>query len=99
MRDGTPDRATKLILVENGFRRARAVKEEIIRVELVTPIEIESATVKLVAARALDDVDIAARAASLDRKSTRLNSSHRCISYAVFCLNKKTNNITKRKYS
>src|SRR5437879_11469614 len=25
----------------------------------------------------------------LDRKSTRLNSSHRCISYAVFCLQKK----------
>src|ERR1017187_8418221 len=23
---------------------------------------------------------------ALDRKSTRLNSSHRCISYAVFCL-------------
>src|SRR5437879_7455085 len=23
---------------------------------------------------------------TLDRKSTRLNSSHRCISYAVFCL-------------
>src|SRR5437762_5889708 len=23
-----------------------------------------------------------------DRKSTRLNSSHRCISYAVFCLKK-----------
>src|SRR5437762_2371660 len=29
-------------------------------------------------------------AAVLDRKSTRLNSSHRCISYAVFCLKKKT---------
>src|SRR5437763_13428584 len=27
---------------------------------------------------------------TLDRKSTRLNSSHRCISYAVFCLKKKT---------
>src|SRR5437879_13701307 len=26
----------------------------------------------------------------IDRKSTRLNSSHRCISYAVFCLKKKT---------
>src|SRR5437762_8383649 len=26
-----------------------------------------------------------------DRKSTRLNSSHRCISYAVFCLKKKIN--------
>src|SRR5690625_5729603 len=28
----------------------------------------------------------------LDRKSTRLNSSHVAISYAVFCLKKKTNN-------
>src|SRR5436189_3120333 len=27
-----------------------------------------------------------------DRKSTRLNSSHRCISYAVFCLKKKKEN-------
>src|SRR5437762_5075246 len=30
-----------------------------------------------------------APALSPDRKSTRLNSSHRCISYAVFCLKKK----------
>src|SRR2546430_10198270 len=29
----------------------------------------------------------------LDRKSTRLNSSHSQISYAVFCLKKKNNNI------
>ena len=28
-----------------------------------------------------------------DRKSTRLNSSHRCTSYAVFCLKKKKTNI------
>src|SRR5256885_6549326 len=28
---------------------------------------------------------------ALDRKSTRLNSSHLVISYAVFCLNKKNN--------
>src|SRR2546426_8760420 len=28
-----------------------------------------------------------------DRKSTRLNSSHLVISYAVFCLKKKKNNI------
>src|SRR5438552_13991538 len=27
----------------------------------------------------------------IDRKSTRLNSSHQIISYAVFCLKKKTN--------
>src|SRR2546427_8186513 len=31
-------------------------------------------------------------AAPADRKSTRLNSSHSQISYAVFCLKKKTNN-------
>src|SRR5256885_7059455 len=29
-----------------------------------------------------------------DRKSTRLNSSHLVISYAVFCLKKKKNNVT-----
>src|SRR5438094_1039175 len=31
------------------------------------------------------------RGGSIDRKSTRLNSSHRTISYAVFCLKKKKN--------
>src|SRR5437879_9904266 len=31
-----------------------------------------------------------------DRKSTRLNSSHRCISYAVFCLKKKIKKINKK---
>src|SRR5258708_25393771 len=31
----------------------------------------------------------------LDRKSTRLNSSHQIISYAVFCLKKKKNTATK----
>src|SRR5258708_33410089 len=30
----------------------------------------------------------------VDRKSTRLNSSHQIISYAVFCLKKKKNNIS-----
>src|SRR5258707_4400194 len=32
---------------------------------------------------------------SLDRKSTRLNSSHANISYAVFCLKKKNNLISR----
>src|SRR5207253_3780413 len=32
-----------------------------------------------------------------DRKSTRLNSSHVAISYAVFCLKKKKNNKTNIK--
>src|SRR2546429_6655341 len=33
-----------------------------------------------------------------DRKSTRLNSSHGYISYAVFCLKKKKNNYTYRQH-
>src|SRR5437867_5477393 len=34
---------------------------------------------------------------SRDRKSTRLNSSHRTISYAVFCLKKKKLEITNTR--
>src|SRR5699024_12226013 len=33
-----------------------------------------------------------------DRKSTRLNSSHVSISYAVFCLHKKTQHTSKHLY-
>src|SRR5690606_39643131 len=43
----------------------------------------------------LDDEPAAPGAEQVDRKSTRLNSSHVKISYAVFCLKKK---ITARKY-
>src|SRR5437867_9155136 len=34
--------------------------------------------------------------AMADRKSTRLNSSHRTISYAVFCLKKKKNSVLNK---
>src|SRR2546427_8107439 len=37
------------------------------------------------------------RARHQDRKSTRLNSSHSQISYAVFCLKKKKNNSNSRR--
>src|SRR5437879_11463281 len=39
-----------------------------------------------------------ARRPEADRKSTRLNSSHRCISYAVFCLKKKKKNTNKNTH-
>src|SRR5438477_12595922 len=39
-----------------------------------------------------DNLPLEALAARGDRKSTRLNSSHMSISYAVFCLKKKKNN-------
>src|SRR3712207_8524623 len=40
---------------------------------------------------ALDSQDTALPLCARDRKSTRLNSSHANISYAVFCLKKKKN--------
>src|SRR5436190_9820803 len=39
-----------------------------------------------------DCTRFALRPQSIDRKSTRLNSSHTVISYAVFCLKKKKTN-------
>src|ERR1039457_7390889 len=39
------------------------------------------------------------KVAFLDRKSTRLNSSHLVISYAVFCLKKNNTSHTNAKYS
>src|SRR2546427_8776402 len=38
---------------------------------------------------ASEDLGLQVREPALDRKSTRLNSSHSQISYAVFCLKKK----------
>src|SRR5699024_12557836 len=44
----------------------------------------------LAASSAATAREASSRAAGSDRKSTRLNSSHVSISYAVFCLKKKT---------
>src|SRR5688500_20085450 len=49
---------------------------------------------ELLRARRLDE-----RLLALDRKSTRLNSSHLVISYAVFCLKKKNIESFKHKSS
>src|ERR1039457_1491632 len=40
--------------------------------------------------RVINHHEVAVAGQGIDRKSTRLNSSHLVISYAVFCLNKKT---------
>src|SRR5258705_9194682 len=42
---------------------------------------------------------LSAHASKPDRKSTRLNSSHLGISYAVFCLKKKNKKQTNRNWS
>src|SRR2546422_2224418 len=49
---------------------------------------------KLARGERLDDVVVRAAFQS-DRKSTRLNSSHGYISYAVFCLKKKKKKLTR----
>src|SRR5262245_53121466 len=54
--------------------------------------ELEKAGLTAIPARVLRPPRIAECRAHLDRKSTRLNSSHLGISYAVFCLKKKKNN-------
>src|SRR5438094_7024233 len=56
----------------------------------VDPGQVEQVIMNLAAdglqCRSRQDFEI-----NIDRKSTRLNSSHRTISYAVFCLKKKKN--------
>src|SRR5258708_14719293 len=42
-----------------------------------------------ITAKSCGDIDLKYVKPRLDRKSTRLNSSHQIISYAVFCLKKK----------
>src|SRR5437763_3580532 len=63
------------LLLSGWIREQRTI--EVLRVELEP--------VRGIVQRGLDPLIHDAE----DRKSTRLNSSHRCISYAVFCLKKK----------
>src|SRR5258707_9807448 len=44
------------------------------------------------------ELDAREEVAHLDRKSTRLNSSHANISYAVFCLKKKNDTALDRRF-
>src|SRR5258708_13649170 len=51
---------------------------------------------RVLAVRHLDGLAVHFQAVGGDRKSTRLNSSHQIISYAVFCLKKKKKNTIDR---
>src|SRR5438034_10971223 len=59
-------------------------------------VDVEADEFEAAGGRGVEHCHLRARARgaagpSLDRKSTRLNSSHTVISYAVFCLKKKKN--------
>src|SRR2546430_7770050 len=64
------------------------LKDEVVTVVAQQRIVAGTTRDDIVAAAAIDDV-IVGPAIEPDRKSTRLNSSHSQISYAVFCLKKK----------
>src|SRR5690348_11026601 len=53
--------------------------------------------VPLLAVLVVDERDARAAVGVVDRKSTRLNSSHPSISYAVFCLKKKNTSALRRR--
>src|SRR2546422_6974912 len=59
---------------------------------VVSVFEPGSCRVRSARSYGIRDLIWAMRGSMLDRKSTRLNSSHGYISYAVFCLKKKKNN-------
>src|SRR5258708_15424253 len=61
--------------------------------------DILEADFRMVARHVESPVVIEDLRAILDRKSTRLNSSHQIISYAVFCLKKKKNKSNDRPAS
>src|SRR5207248_3445011 len=61
-----------------------ASREELVRIPAPPQPPFRSPVLLLLGATA-----VFAIGGTLDRKSTRLNSSHRTISYAVFCLKKK----------
>src|SRR5690348_17737874 len=69
------------------FRSPRPAHKDAIIVVPTSTISLLTERV-LTAARSLGDTVVAV---AVDRKSTRLNSSHPSISYAVFCLKKKKN--------
>src|SRR5690625_5289107 len=86
-----PDGVSFQAAVAEGFisvadNRVSVLSESI---TLRDEIDIEEARAELAAAE--DDLQMRR---AIDRKSTRLNSSHVATSYAVFCLKKKKMNIT-----
>src|SRR5437764_4525394 len=79
------------------FRSAVEHQEAVDRGEIDAHIVDRTIEPRDVAAGVGDHLVRPEREGLVDRKSTRLNSSHRCISYAVFCLKKKKN--THKKHT
>src|SRR3712207_7856994 len=81
--DTTGDEAREQILPRSLALRRSAV-----------PVRLQRRFSALLQARFYNRRDFALYVTLIDRKSTRLNSSHANISYAVFCLQRKNHNYT-----
>src|SRR3989449_4375420 len=80
------------------FRSIRHVSRLTSEELIVVNLEIRAGVPRDEALRGLGERTGVPDVRSLDRKSTRLNSSHGYISYAVFCLKKKKK-ISKRSHT
>src|SRR5687768_18281492 len=78
---------TTLFRSANGMRNPRRVRDALLRVSFLT-LAVVFGYAGVVVYMSLR-LQILLLTVPLDRKSTRLNSSHGYISYAVFCLKKK----------
>src|SRR3712207_7142555 len=79
--------------LEHEQRPVEQAGRLLVEVEHGDPVD---AVVELGGALQVDAVEHDHHVRRADRKSTRLNSSHANISYAVFCLTKKNTNVTRR---
>src|SRR5437763_956738 len=98
LRPAMNDHGIRVLGMHELDARARTFVEEYCERELdllLTPVTVDPAhPFPRVINKALCVAFLLRRRRRSDRKSTRLNSSHRCISYAVFCLKKKTTTAT-----
>src|SRR2546421_1555493 len=76
-------------LFRSGRARRRALPLVLSRRDREQPDLVRAGAPRVAPAAAADRRQAEDRRMSTDRKSTRLNSSHDQISYAVFCLKKK----------
>src|SRR5437762_9095145 len=72
------------VRTESQLKEALAAKADHLLLDNLTPEE-----AKVWISKITGRAKVELSGGITDRKSTRLNSSHRCISYAVFCLKKK----------
>src|SRR5260221_9068535 len=76
--------------LEPLLERMRQPVERALRDSRIRPQELDAVVLAGGSTRLLAVRQLVTRLFGRDRKSTRLNSSHTVISYAVFCLKKKT---------